>query len=595
MELKEYASKREFEKTPEPKPDKGAIPDLRSDPVSSTGEVVESGLSPAMDKGHRPIFVVHKHAARALHYDLRLELEGVLKSWAVPKGPSLDPSLKRLAVMVEDHPLDYKDFEGVIPEGNYGAGSIIIWDRGFYHHPSALDENGSGKLLLDGFRKGNMKFVLGGEKLHGEFALVKTGKDGKSWLLLKKKDRNATKGDILKENRSVVSQKTLEEMLEADRWSPTDRARHTSPSRPRDGILSKGPRLEAVDRVEGSKSFRQKKLNQIRLHEATESEEMQDAPVKPMSHAIQPMLATLIKEPFDHPDWIFEVKWDGYRAVAEIRDDGVSLHSRNLISFGKKFSPIVDSLRKLRFDAVLDGEIVVVDDQGRPDFEMLQHYQDSKSGHLLYYVFDLLYFRGHDLMDLPLIRRKEFLKKILPSTPKIRFSDHVWKEGVLFYKVAKEKGLEGIIAKHSQSVYEAGRRNRQWLKVKTQLTQEAVITGFTEPGGGRKYFGALVLGVYEGDELIYIGHVGGGFTANNLKDIREKLEPLIQKECPFAVQPETNAPATWVEPELVCTVALSSWTEDGVMRHPVFLRLREDKAAREVVHEKPIGSGGGGP
>jgi bifunctional non-homologous end joining protein LigD len=490
-----------------------------------------------------------------------LELKGVLKSWAVPKGPSLDPSLKRLAVLVEDHPLDYKDFEGVIPEGSYGAGSVIIWDRGFYHHPSVRDENESAELLLDGFKKGNLKFVLEGEKLHGEFALVRTGKDGKSWLLLKKKDRNATRGDILKENRSVVSQKTLEEMLEADR----------------------------------SKSFRQKKLSQIRLHEAMESGDLEDVTVKPMPHAIQPMLATPIREPFDHPDWIFEVKWDGYRAVAEIRDDGVSLYSRNGISLAKKFFPVTEALRKFGFDALLDGEIVVVDDQGRPDFQMLQHYQDSGNGHLLYYVFDLLYFRGHDLTDLPLLRRKELLKKILPSTPKIRFSDHVWKDGVLFYNVAKEKGLEGIIAKHFQSVYEAGRRSRQWLKVKMQLTQEAVIAGFTEPGGGRKHFGALVLGVYEGDELIYIGHVGGGFTTNNLKDIREKLEPLIQKECPFTVKPETNAPATWVKPELVCEVALSGWTEDTVVRHPVFLRLREDKAAREVAREKPLGSGGGGP
>ena len=254
----------------------------------------------------------------------------------------------------------------------------------------------------------------------------------------------------------------------------------------------------------------------------------------------------------------------------------------------KSFLLLWTSLRKFGFDAVLDGEIVVVDDQGRPDFQMLQHYQDSGSGHLLYYVFDLLYFQGHDLTDLPLLRRKELLKKILPSAPKIRFSDHVWKEGVLFYNVAKEKGLEGIIAKHSQSAYETGRRSRQWLKVKTRLTQEGVIAGFTEPGGGRKYFGALVLGVFEGDELIYIGHVGGGFTAKDLKEIREKLDPLIQKECPFNVKPETNAPVTWVKPELVCEVALSGWTEEGVMRQPVFLRLREDKAAREVVREKPL-------
>jgi bifunctional non-homologous end joining protein LigD len=527
MSLKQYASKREFEKTPEPKP----------------GDT---------HKGNHPIFVIHKHAARAFHYDLRLEMEGVLKSWAVPKGPSLDPSLKRLALMVEDHPLDYKDFEGVIPEGNYGAGSVIIWDRGFYHHPSTRDENESERLLLDGFRKGDLKFVLEGEKLHGAFALVKTRNDGKSWLLLKKKDRYAAKGDILKENRSVVSRKSLEEMLE----------------------------------VGSRKSFRQKKLNQIHLHEATESEDLQNAPIKPMPHAVQPMLATPVKEAFDHPDWIFEVKWDGYRAIAEIQDDSISLHSRNGISFDKKFFPITEALRKFGFDAVLDGEIVVVDDQGRPDFQMLQHYQRYGKGHLLYYVFDLLFFRGHDLTGMPLLRRKELLKKILPSNPRIRFSDHIGKEGVLFYNIAKEKGLEGIIAKHSQSVYETGRRSQKWLKVKTQLTQEAVIAGFTEPGGGRKYFGALVLGVYEGDELIYIGRVGGGFAEKDLKDIYEKLEPLIRKESPFPVRPETNGPATWVKPELVCEVALSGWTEDGVMRHPIFLRVREDKASREIVREK---------
>ena len=534
MELEEYASKREFDKTPEPKP----------------------GLPP---KREHFIYVVHKHAARALHYDLRLELEGVLKSWAVPKGPSLDPSVKRLAVKVEDHPLDYKGFEGVIPEGNYGAGSVIIWDRGFYHHPTAGDEKGSEELLLDGFRKGNLKFVLEGKKLQGEFALVKTGKDGKSWLLLKKKDRYAAKGEILKEKRSVVSQKTLEEILGADR----------------------------------SRSFGQKKLGQIRLHEAMESEGLQDAPVKPMPHGLEPMLATLAKEPFDHPDWIFEVKWDGYRAIAEIREDGVSLYSRNRISLEEKFFPIVDSLRKLRFDAVLDGEIVVVDDQGRSDFQKLQHYHDSGSGRLLYYVFDLLYFQGHDLTGLPLLRRKKLLKNILPSPAKIRFSDHIRGKGILFYHVAKEKGLEGIIAKHSHSVYEAGRRSRQWLKVKTQRTQEAVIAGFTEPGGGREYFGALVLGLYEGGELRHIGRVGSGFTGNDLKDIRERLEPLVQKECPFTPKPKTNDPVTWVKPGLVCEVAYSGWTEDAVMRHPVFLRLREDKAAREVAREKPFGKGGG--
>jgi bifunctional non-homologous end joining protein LigD len=528
MGLKEYESKRKFEETPEPEP-------VQRPP------------------GDHLVFVVHKHAARALHYDLRLELEGVLKSWAVPKGPSLDTALKRLAVMVEDHPFDYRDFEGVIPEGNYGAGSVIIWDRGFYQHPAAKDREESEKLLLDGLNKGNMKFVLAGEKLRGEFALVKTKMDGKSWLLLKKKDNFATKEDILQENRSVASQKTLEEVAAGNPESAS----------------------------------RQSKINQIRQREAMESEDLQEAPVTPMPHGLKPMLATLVREPFDHPEWLFEVKWDGYRAIAEIRDGDVSLYTRNQISLNKKFFPITEALQKFGFEAVLDGEIVVVDDQGRPDFQMLQNYQKTGSGHLLYYVFDLLYFRGHDLTHLPLLRRKELLKKILPADKYLKFSDHVGKEGVLFFQVVKEKGLEGIVAKHSQSAYLMGRRSRQWLKVKTQLAQEGVIAGFTAPRGGRKYFGSLVLGVYEGDELIYIGHSGGGFGAENLVKIYKRLQPLIQKECPFKIEPPADTPVTWVKPQLVCEVAFSGWTEDGLMRHPVFSRLREDKAAREVVLEMP--------
>ncbi|MFA5111653.1 MAG: non-homologous end-joining DNA ligase [Desulfobaccales bacterium] len=528
MGLKEYEAKREFDKTPEPKPV------LRAE-------------------GERLIFVVHKHAARRLHYDLRLELEGVLKSWAVPRGPSLNPAVKRLAVRVEDHPLDYQDFEGVIPEGNYGAGSVIVWDRGFYQHPAAKNRGENERLLRDGLEKGDMKFVLAGEKLKGEFALVRTKKDEKSWLLLKKKDSYATKEDILGENRSVVSHKTLEEIAAATPKS----------------------------------SARQKNLDHIRLAEALESEDLKAAPVKPMPHGIKPMLATLVKAPFDHPEWLFEVKWDGYRAVAEIQDGRVSLYTRNQISLNKKFFPVTEALQKFRFEAVLDGEIVVVDEQGQPDFQMLQNYQKSGRGYLIYYVFDLLFFGGHDLTDLPLLKRKALLEKILPAAQHIKFSDHVRKEGVLFFKVVKEKGLEGIVAKHSQSAYRMGRRSRRWLKIKTQLVQEGVIAGFTEPRGGRKYFGSLVLGVYEGNELIYIGHSGGGFGAANLRDIYDRLQPLIQNECPFKVEPPADTPVTWVKPELVCEVAFAGWTEEGLMRHPVFSRLREDKAAREVGRETP--------
>jgi bifunctional non-homologous end joining protein LigD len=528
MGLKEYEAKRKFEQTPEPEP----------------------VLRP---EGSRLIFVVHKHAARRLHYDLRLELDGVLKSWAVPKGPTLDPALKRLAVRVEDHPLDYQDFEGVIPEGNYGAGSVIIWDRGFYQHPAARDRQESEKLLRDGLEKGDVKFVLAGEKLQGEFALVRTKKDEKSWLLLKKKDSYATRADILGENRSVASHKTLEEIAAAN------------------------PEV----------SFKQKGLARIRLSEAMESADLADAPVKPMPHSIKPMLATLIKEPFDHPEWLFEVKWDGYRAIAEIRDGKVSIYTRNQISLNKKFFPITEALQQFGFDAVLDGEIVVADEQGLPDFQMVQNYQKSGRGYLIYYVFDLLFFQGHDLTNLPLFKRKELLGKILPTARYIKFSDHVWKEGVLFFKVVKEKGLEGVIAKHSQSPYRMGKRTRQWLKIKTQLVQEGVIAGFTEPKGGRKYLGSLVLGVFEGGELVCIGHSGGGFGAANLQEIHARLQPLIQKECPFKVEPDTNTPVTWVRPELVCEVTFAGWTEEGLMRQPVFSRLREDKAAREVGREKP--------
>lgn len=524
--LQEYADKRRFTRTPEPE--------------AGTPQV-----------GGQLLFVVHKHAARALHYDLRLELDGVLKSWAVPKGPSLDPGVKRLAVRVEDHPFDYRDFEGVIPEGNYGAGGVIIWDRGYYRHPLARDEDENRQLLRAGLDKGDLKFVLTGEKLHGEFALVKTRQDEKSWLLLKKKDRFASVAEILQENRSVVSHQTLEELLDAG----------------------------------ASPAFREKKVTQIRRDEARERVELTAAPLAAMPHQIRPMLATLVREPFDHPDWLFEVKWDGYRAVAELRDGEVTLYSRNLLPLNQKFLPIVEALGKFGFDAVLDGEIVVVDDRGQPDFERLQNYPKIGSGHLLYYVFDLLYFQGHDLTGLPLLRRKELLKKILPVPAKIRFSEHIREDGVLFFQVAREKGLEGIIAKAAQSVYEIGHRSRQWLKVKTQLTQEGVIAGFTAPRGGRKHFGTLVLGVYDKDELTCIGHAGGGFKAQELTEIRARLELLIQKDCPFKVPPQTGMPVTWVRPELVCEVVFHGWTADGILRQPSFLRLREEKTAREVVRE----------
>lgn len=527
MSLEDYKSKRRFPGTPEPGPD-----------------------TPA--RAGRLVFVVHKHAARSLHYDLRLEMGGVLKSWAVPKGPSLDPSVKRLAVMVEDHPFDYKDFEGIIPEGNYGAGSVIIWDRGYWRHPGDASGTASERALAEGLDKGNLKFVLEGEKLKGEFALVRTGRDGgRSWLLIKKRDLHAVGGDVADQSRSVVSHRSLEDVSEGEQRS----------------------------------SRRRKKKEQIRLGEAMEEEDLTGTPVAPMPGHVRPMLAALSREPFDDEDWIFEIKWDGYRALAELRDGKVSLYSRNMLSLNERFAPVRDALMKIPFDALLDGEIVVVDDEGRPDFQMLQDYRRSGKGHLLYYVFDLLHFQGHDLTGLPLIRRKEILKKVLPSLPGIRFNDHVERDGVLFFKVARERGLEGIVAKNRHSTYHAGTRSPRWLKVKTRMAQEAVIAGFTEPAGARKYFGALVLGVYEGDDLVHIGQTGGGFSERTLREIRGKLDPLVRRTCPFTVEPRTTRPVTWVEPELVCEVLFHGWTREGLMRQPTFLRMREDKEPREAVRE----------
>lgn len=518
MGLKEYAAKRRFAETPEPSP---------------TGRGEEDKL----------LFVIHKHAARALHYDLRLELDGVLKSWACPKGPSLDPAVKRLAVMVEDHPLAYKDFEGVIPQGNYGAGGVIIWDRGGYRHPDGKDRSESERLLREGLAKGDLKFILEGEKVKGEFALVKTGRDDKSWLLLKKRDRHAGMKDILAENRSVTSGLTVEELFKSGSMPPGDHRR-----------------LETI-----------------------ESWDLEDAPSADMPHRIRPMLATAVKEPFDHPDWIFEIKWDGYRAIAETSGGEVSLYSRNLTDLRQTFPEIVEALRGFRFEAVLDGEIVVVDDQGRPDFQLLKN--RSRRSHLLYYVFDLLFLQGRDLTGLPLFRRKELLGRLIPTTGPVRLCEHVKSDGSLFYRVVREKGLEGIIAKHGKSSYLPATRSREWLKIKTQRTQEGVIAGFTAPRGGRKHFGTLVLGAFEGESLVFIGHSGGGFSREELERIHELLRPLIQQSCPFSILPPTNAPATWVKPELVCEVSFSGWTDEAVMRHPVFLRMREDKATSDVVRE----------
>jgi bifunctional non-homologous end joining protein LigD len=311
------------------------------------------------------------------------------------------------------------------------------------------------------------------------------------------------------------------------------------------------------------------------------------APKAKMPHHIKPMLATLVAEPFDRFGWLFEVKWDGYRAIAEVGRRSVALYSRNQKPFEKRFAPVVQSLRKLGHDAVLDGEIVVLDDRGRSHFQLLQNWQKTGQGTLRYCVYDLLYLDGRDLRALPLRQRKQQLEQILKGLPDAFLSEHVEEHGIAFFKAAMEQGLEGIIAKDGDSPYREGFRSQQWLKIKTHRRQEAVIGGFTEPRGSRKGLGALVLGVYEGKDLVYIGHTGGGFADAGLAELRGQLNRLVRPTCPFLHKPKTNAPVHWVEPRLVCEVSFQEWTEDDVMRQPIFVGLREDKPAHSVHREEP--------
>ena len=468
--MKAYQQKRDFGQTPEP----------RARKKSSAGVLR---------------FVVQKHYASRLHYDLRLELDGVLLSWAVPKGPSLNPTEKRLAMMVEDHPYDYLDFEGIIPEGNYGAGAVLIWDEGVYHAPNSENPEESARQIREGLAAGNLKFVLRGKKLKGEFALVKIKSEKEnSWLLIKKRDYYAQ--------------------------------------------------------------------NDFRIAQFTD----------PFPQKIKPMLAVPVKEPFNHPDWIFEIKLDGYRAIAAVQEGNVNLYSRNLKSFNELFPPIVQALAG-SVDAVYDGEIVVIDDKGRSNFQLLQNYTKGAAGNLCYFVFDLLYLDGQDLRRLPLCERKKKLRKFLPQNSYLKYVDEIEEAGTKFFQLATENGLEGIIAKRKASTYREGKRSGDWRKIKAFREQKAVICGFTSPKGSRPYFGSLVLGAYQRGELIYIGNCGTGFSTADLQKIYSLLKPLERNHSPFAEPPKTKEKTTWVEPVYVCKVKFSEWTDDGLLRHAVFLQL----------------------
>lgn len=311
--------------------------------------------------------------------------------------------------------------------------------------------------------------------------------------------------------------------------------------------------------------------------------------LSPMPHLIEPMLSHLTDKPFDREGWFYEIKWDGYRAIAEIAKGKPLIYSRNLISFNERFPSVTNALKKIKDDVVLDGEIVILTKSGKSNFQSLQNYLTfgEADGALRYCVFDLLYHNGKDLRDFPLIERKKLLYEVIKkaNTPILIYSDHIEMQGIKFFEIATKKGLEGIMAKDGQSQYIAGKRTYSWLKIKTHLRQEVVIAGFTAPRGGRKKFGSLIIGVYQGNKLKYVGHVGGGFTEKSLEEMHKKLIPLITEKSPFENKPKTNMPVTWVLPKLVGEVSFQEWTKEGIMRQPIFQGLRIDKSPKSVKRE----------
>ncbi len=497
MSLKAYKQKRKFTTTTEP-------------------------VGVKKTKSTNLIFVIQRHAARRLHYDFRLEMDGVLKSWAVPKGPSLDPADKRLAVMVEDHPFDYKDFEGNIPKGNYGAGQVEIWDKGTY----TLLEEGSKISGSNKIKAGMIKFTLKGKKLKGNFVLAKMKtKEDNAWLLIKEKDK------------FVVS--------------PYDAEKEVAKTSTVNRFLKQKKHPAGIDKK----------------------------PSKSSPKMVKPMLAQSAQKPFDNADWVFEIKWDGYRAIADLRNKTPLLYSRNGISFLQKFEGLLGGLIAQTNEMILDGEVVAYNEKGVPDFQQLQKAEENPDLRLVYHVFDLLWLNGHSIESLPLLQRKELLQKALQETEQIKYCDHIIAEGTSLFKEVKSLGLEGIIAKRAESVYKKNYRSSEWLKIKHHQTDEVIICGFTAPKGSRKNFGSLILGRYVGDKWVYCGHTGTGFNASKIEEIYQLLKKDIVSKCPFDKVPKTNDKPTWVKPKVVIEIKFTAITRDAMYRHPVFIRLRDDKVS----------------
>ena len=499
------------------------------------------------------LFVVHKHAARQLHFDLRLEMEGVLRSWAVPRGPSYDQNDKRLAVRVEDHPIEYGDFEGMIPKGNYGAGAVIVWDRGEW---VPLED------WREGLEKGKLLFELKGYKLKGKWTLVKIKKSERDWLLIKERDAfMKSPGDQFPE-QSVLSGVTVEEMLAG---------------------ITPGSRLRAAAEKAGAPTSR----------------------LDP--RAVQPMLAESAEKAFTRDDWVFELKLDGYRLIASKSNGEALLLTRNGNDYTAVFPEIARAIKALPIDEfVIDGEVVCLDGDGKPSFARLQRRGRLTSDidvrraavelPATFYAFDLLGVDDLDVRPLPLVTRKELLAQAVPKLGPVRLLEHIEREGAAFLEQVEKLGLEGIIAKKADAPYRPG-RTAQWLKIKAEATGDFVIVGFTQPKGSRTHLGALQLGDYVNGELVYAGRVGTGFNDGLLRELGDLLAPIVRATPPCRgpvigglttdVIPEIKT-TTWVEPMFVCEVRFREWTPDGLLRHAAYMRARSDKRPVDCVRQAAV-------